>query len=338
MFLVTWWDDGCPSDNTHLRDLCSYILANPEISPKTQRPHWQTCLVLKKRMKKSTLIKLLHRVCTAHPHVVAVSSKSSGYAKARNYCRKERTRVEGGLPVEWGQWPFEADHRQGKRTDISGALAFARANPLAGPLEFADAGFGEEWLKFSRLSVVQAVCAAEVEVKQPLAYWFYGDPETGKTLRAYEFCKKLCAKNKWRFWTRDNHFDPRFDGYANQEIILWDEFREVAPHQDLGALIKILQRGRAVRKDVKYAGVYLTARVHVFTSPRHPSEMFSLGVGQHQGSIEQLLRRLRNPDGTERIYTFKNKCKYHGPADDNEDVGADAVLAEVMEDYPDVPQ
>jgi len=333
VFLITVWDETAPTDVAALRDLCSYVITQRERAPQTQRLHWQTLIVTRQRIKFRTLQRSLSAMFQTPPHIQPVSAKNDGYQKARNYCRKERTRLPDSEPIELGVWPFREGHRQGIRTDIHGAYEFSLSAPFAGPTDFANAGHLEAWLKYPRLALVQQAVAARVRLPPPDAYWFWGSTGTGKSARAYLMAQSLAAEKGWEIYERKNHMDHRWPGYTAQQIIIWDEFREVAPHQTLGSILSILDRGGVIPLDQKYGGAYLRARCHIFTAPTRPEEAFLHGVGMNQGQIDQLLRRFRSPSGEERVFHCQRAFVFNGPSD-VEDTGADAAAKAVLDEYP----
>lgn len=332
VYLLTIWNEEAPDTCDELREICEYIRCQAEVCPTTGKAHWQTVVVLKKRTKWRVMINKMKETFGRHVHVQPVSSANSGYAKARNYCGKKESRMfPDQEPNEWGVWPFDKKHGQGSRTDIAGALEYAVANPLATARKWIADGHGDAYLKYGRLQVVQQEAASSLEIPAPKCFWLWGPTGCGKSARAIAMAKLLCAKNPgWRWYERKIHQRDEWPGYSGQEVVIWQEFRECTPHQTLGQVLVMTDRGTPTPLNIKYSGTYLTAKVHIFTAPRPPEESFYQGVGSVQGAIDQMLRRLAG-----RIYEYKNPYIWDGPAEED-DGGADAAFAEVMDAMPDV--
>lgn len=326
VYLLTVWDTACnPAADPRIQQLSVYIVSQLERAPTTGQEHFQTLIVTKDKIKFRTLQRKLVDIYERPPFIKPVRLSTLNYDRARAYCMKEETRV--GMPVEWGKWPFQKEHKKGSRTDIHGALEWAVANPDAcDPIQWIDAGFGEEWVKYPRLRLVQSAPLATRELPPPTLYWFCGGPGTGKSKRASMLAKKLAEKNMWRVYYRKDHSVPLWPNYTSQEIVVWEEFREVLEHQSLGAMCSMWDRGAPLPTNEKWGGSHMVARVHIVTCPNRPEDTFPMSMNRAHGQIGQLLRRVT------RCVELKNVLPV---AVDVVDVAAEC-FEEVMAEEPDV--
>lgn len=326
VYMLTIFELGFhPCDVPGLRNVSSYITAQLEVAPTTGRGHYQTLIVTKDKIKFRTLQRKLADVFDPPAFIKPVRLSLCDYDRARAYCQKEETRVEP--PREWGKWPFKKGHKAGTRTDIDGALAWAIANPDASdPQQWVDAGHGPAWLKYPRLRILQSAPLAARKLPPPTLYWFWGGPGTGKTKRATMLADKLAAKYSWRVYYRKNHMVDRWPNYTSQEIVVWEEFREVMHHQSLGAMCSLWDRGSPLPTEEKWGGSHMVARIHIVTCPLRPEEAFPHSAVNAHGQIGQLLRRIT------QCVEFKNVLPV---AVDVVDLAADC-FAEVMAEEPDV--
>lgn len=326
VYMLTIFETGFhPCDVPALRNECAYITAQLERAPTTGRLHFQTLIVTKDKIKFRTLQRKLAAVFDPPPFIKPVRLSLCDYDRARAYCQKEETREQPHK--EWGKWPFKKGHKAGTRTDIDGALAWAIANPDASdPQQWVDAGYGPAWLKYPRLRILQSAPLAARKLPPPTLYWFWGGPGTGKTKRATMLAEKLASKYTWRVYYRKNHMVDRWPNYTSQEIVVWEEFREVLPHQSLGAMCSLWDRGTPLPTEEKWGGSHMVARIHIVTCPLRPEEAFPHSAVNAHGQIGQLLRRIT------QCVEFKNVLPV---AVDVVDLAADC-FAEVMAEEPDV--
>lgn len=335
---VFWYTEGMtpPAQWNWLQEASTYVVCQLERAPKTQKLHFQTGFVTKKKQHWETVRRvIIDNLHTDKFFLKRVSDKArdgtkNGYYYAMIYNKKEKTRVDG--PWEWGEMPFHlnAGHGQGERTDIERAFDFAHANPFATPLQWKEAGLAKEFIKYGRLTLVSTAAAATIKLPAPELHWFWGDTGNGKSLRATLLVEALEELHGWRTYEKDSS-DPLWPGYNGQEIVLWDEFEETTTFT-LAKLLRLWDRGLARPQHAKYTTTALIARVHIVTTPNKPEESFPSSGSRH-GKINQLLRRLEKPDGTHRIYECKTKTVPKNP-DPIQDSQADALIELINEDYP----
>lgn len=185
---------------TSLPVSAKYICGQVEICPKTKRKHLQGFL----RLKRTRPFSFVKKLRQAHWTPVTVTP-----AKARNYCKKSDTSVEGTF-VEFGEPPKTG---QGKRNDL---VAFKDAiKEGATDLELAEE-HTSTFLKYPKAANRLRSLFTPNSWKSKKVILLYGDPRTGKTKWCFEKHPTL-----YKLPASDNIW---FDGYGQQKTVLFDDF------------------------------------------------------------------------------------------------------------------
>lgn len=196
------------------------------------------------------------------------------------HCVKARLLPNGGVVI--GPWSEgERPVGQGKRTDIVSIFEAVRAGDTT--VQIAEAHPGA-WCR-NRSSILEyrsLIAAPRSEQTVSLVLW--GPPGSGKTFRALH-------TPGTKFWlTRPNSRGGAvwWDGYANQEIVVIDEFYGWLPRSDAQRLCD----ASPFRVQVKGGSVSFGTLSIIWISNVHPSDWWrNLGLGA-------MARRLAAPCGS----------------------------------------
>lgn len=214
----------------HLRkleeqELLQYAVFQRECGDEKHTIHFQFFLIFK---TKQYFTKLKNEYLPYGCHFAPMRSNSR---ICKNYCSKnDGTRVSG--PYEIGEFT-----EQGKRTDLLEAIKMIDDGM---PFELVEQAYPTQSVMYeqklkSRLHSVQdrkfKTMARNLEVT-----YIYGPPGVGKTTYVnsqinYEFDKLFVVENYGHFM---------FDGYSNEDVLLFDEFMgQIKP---IGTFNKILEQ------------------------------------------------------------------------------------------------
>lgn len=208
--------------------------------------------------------------------------------QARDYCRKEDTRVDG--PYEFGDFDMGG---QGNRTDLS-ELRDTVLNKIMSIEQIVSNIGNYTHLKFVEGLQKYVKLSKDFRVKQ--VYWFWGSTGQGKTKAAYD----IVGDNFWVATT-----SQWFDGYYGQEDVIIDELRAVEwPYRKMLRLLD----GYEMRVPVKGGFVIWNPKRVVITTPLSPENTYPLTHLNMDGGIDQLLRRITEIKlfGPEPIHTYKD--------------------------------
>lgn len=227
-------------------------------------PHWQGYIQFKKSQRLSACKKLN---ATAHWEASRGTPQ-----QAADYCKKEEGRLEP--PVEFG-----SILNQGKRTDLK---EFAEAIVVQKrKREEVINEFPEMMLKFGRNAEILFEAVAEHRDREhpPKVYWFWGASGTGKTRTVHEMFPDV--------WVAPYDINGFWNGYEQQEAILFDDFR--SNRCKFSFLLQILDRYpmtvqiKGGYKKLNSPNIFITCNVC-------PQECYSFF--EEKEEMEQLLRRI----------------------------------------------
>lgn len=172
--------------------------------------------------------------------------------QARDYCRKEESRVEG--PFEFGDF---GQVEQGKRNDLEAVQARIREG--ASELEIADESFGP-WCRYHKAFKKYKGLLTPGRSEKTEVHIYWGAAGSGKTRRVYSEAKE--AGLRVYDVPRPNGGSVWFDGYESHEVVLFDDFYGWCP---LHLLLKLGDR-YPMQVPIKGGMVPFTAKRLVFTS------------------------------------------------------------------------
>ncbi len=202
---------------------------------------------------------------------------------ARDYCRKEDTRVSG--PFERGHWIVGgASGSAGTRSDL---LAVKEAiDAGASDYDIAQDHFGtflryERGISKYRMLKQQLKYRGGSDRGEPEVRVFVGPTGSGKSREAFQ-----SYPNAWWYSAGQNNQGPWFDSYQGEEDVIFDEMTGYLPWT---LLLRLTDR-YPLNVNTKGGMVPWLARRIIFTSNREPSEWYNADrVGS---TLRPLLRRI----------------------------------------------
>lgn len=120
---------------------------------------------------------------------------------------------------------------------------------------------------------------------KPNVVVYYGETGVNKTRRVHDYVQEHGGYDEW--WSWAPHLGQWFDGYAGQNIVLFDEFRGQLPY---GMMLSLLDGYPGTRVQIKGGMVYWSPTDIFITSPVHPREWYPNLAADDR--IDQLLRRI----------------------------------------------
>lgn len=235
----------------------SYLIFGHEVCPDTGKHHWQGYVEFAKQYSFN-MVKSFFNDKSVH-----LEKRMGSPAQASDYCKKE------GLFKEFGKIS-----NPGERTD----LQLIKDNVLNGGdniyrMAMADLINDNQQLRFAENLMKYA---PQLEREAPLIYWLYGKSGCGKTRMVYD-------KEGFNLFKIEPNCEW-FDGYMDQEAVLFDDFRGTIP---LHVLLQILDR-YPVRLRAKGSFVNWRPKRIYITSSKSPDELYI----NCNDNIDQLLRRI----------------------------------------------
>jgi hypothetical protein len=228
---------------------CTYMIFGKEIAPTTGTPHLQGYFETKEAMTMSAVCKKIKRISLR---------EAKGNADSNDdYCGKD------GVDI----YIFGTKKAQGKRTDLESV----RERVRTGDLLMRDA--------VPETQNLQVIRHAEIVLKyhevarnwKPHVSWYYGKAESGKTRTAVEELGENYyeAMSNLKWW----------EGYDAHENVLIDEFR--CDQLSFAVFLKMIDRYK-FKVECKGGSRQFLAKKIIFTSQKHPCEVFNVGEDPHQ--------------------------------------------------------
>jgi energy-coupling factor transporter ATP-binding protein EcfA2 len=187
-----------------------YYIFQSEVGKKGGTFHFQGYLVLH---KKKTL-KWLKKNINDRTHFKV---RRGTHDQARDYCRKEDTRVPGPA-IEWGDPPTKG----GTRTDL--AVVQAALDDGASEVQVAMDHFGVFCRYFRAISRYRTLRGFNQRTEPTKTFVIYGPTGVGKSRLVFELTGRTA------YWLlKPNGNSIFFDGYDGQEDVVIDEFNGWLP-------------------------------------------------------------------------------------------------------------
>jgi len=267
------------------KGVIGYICGQEEESPTTGAHHFQGYIQLKKRYRMLTLKKLFQSK-TIHLE----SQKARSNSDARDYCRKEESRI--GEFLEFGEFKVGRAGTKGARSNLEGLVQAIREEKTQRDIiESGDSELVETFATYLRFhDRVRGLYRPQSHEDGVKVVLYVGDPGTGKTRRAFEEFPDLfeIPISNGTLW---------LDGYDGQEHVLFDDFMGKGSKMGLDNTLKFFDRYvRSV--PIKGAYVWWKPKVIVVTSNYHPRYWYKW-QGREQ-SYEALCRRVHE------VWVFDN--------------------------------
>lgn len=261
-----------------------YCICQLESSPTTGRAHVQGYIELGRSQDLKWVQQLLGDDA-AH-----LEPRRGSREQAREYCRKEETRVrdaESG-PWEFGVWK---ESKQGERNDLNSVaesiLSGDRVDDIAVQNPVAFIRYHRGISELARVRDRQRLMGLSRQVKVQV---FWGKSGLGKTRRA-----KYENPNAYYLDIQRGSSMVWFDGYDGHETLIIDEFLGNLPYQ---YLLKLTDPHPVLDK-LPVKGGYVAAAFSkvVITSNSHPHAWYRDEVHPNQTYIESPLWRRVEKEG-----------------------------------------
>lgn len=238
-------------------------------------PHYQGYVEYDKPQRYSFLHRLLE---PCH-----CERRKGTRTQARDYCRKEDSRVSG----PWEVGTFNGGG-QGSRTDLS-AIA---QSCMSGSLKRVAEDHPEAILRYPRGVMLLTSLHAGTRTDKPTVHLLVGKPGCGKTRWAVDTFGNFGEAHYRK--APDTHW---FDGYDGQLVLTFDDFMGAASKISVAKLLQLLDRYPI---DVEIKGGFrpLLATTIIITSNYHPDEWYNWY--NRDQSYQALMRRI------DHVYTFNN--------------------------------
>jgi len=198
-----------------------YCIWQYEVAPTTDRRHVQLYIEVLSAMAFSTVKKLLG--CPkAH-----VEKRQGTQRQAIDYCRKEETRAAGADqgPFEYGtqaQITQVEEGKKAKRTDIANAVQAVKQTSVSNLAQTDPVAFVKWHKGLKELEYELKRQKASTEDRQVTTMVFFGEPGSGKTFTAFDFCRS----NQKSYYVLNPPAGSQsvwFNGYDGQEVLIIDE-------------------------------------------------------------------------------------------------------------------
>ncbi len=255
-YVWTLYQEGLRGDDVIERvggcDGVRDVVAQLERCPTSGRLHLQGYIELSRPMRMPQALRLFE---PAAPHL---EPRRGTREQAREYCRKQDTRVDG--PWEHGEWGHGG---AGQRTDLSALKASIDSGST--DAELWEEHFGHMLRNHRGIDRYRLVRGAHVPARTSVAvHVFYGPTGTGKSHRAFAeagpdaYALAYTSGTTW------------FDGYSGSDSLVLDEFYGGIPHS---FLLRILDK-YPLQVPIK-GGFVQAAWTQVFiTSNQHPKDWY----------------------------------------------------------------
>lgn len=171
-----------------------YIVFQREEAPSTDTEHLQGMATFKEKVSFSKL------------KLWSWREPSKNNAKLIAYCKKEETRKEGHITMEWGVSPAP-----GKRTDIEDGIKLMKANPN---LTWSEYGMKNQaipkYMAFFQKVYLETSAKRNHKCK---GVWLFGESGSGKSYAARQGKYYEKGFNKW------------WDGYLGEARVVIDDLK-----------------------------------------------------------------------------------------------------------------
>lgn len=200
-------------------DWIRYAIWQRERAPSSGREHWQMYIELSRKTTFRALVARVPDLAGAH-----FEPRAGTADEARDYCRKEDTRLPGTAPMEFGEFQ---QRQPGRRSDLLAAAQLVQSGA-------ADRVVAETYpgtfIRYHRgLSAFRSVVCRVADLEAaPTVTVFFGRPGTGKTTlaRSRMTGEIYCKSHDTKWW----------DLYQGEKNVLLDEFIGQIDNQNMNKL------------------------------------------------------------------------------------------------------
>lgn len=255
--------------------LVRYLCYQKEVG-ESGNAHYQGYIELNGRCRLSAMKKL-----NASAHF---EPRRGSREQAREYCRKEESRVPGTEPIEWGIWNSKGS---GARTDLAALYESVKNGDDFADIQEQHLESYAKYYKFAdraRTNLKRKIMESR-PFQKPTIKTYWGETGCGKTRLVHEAEPDVytvdCGTSQTLWW----------DNYDGQEAILFDDFYGGVKHSILLQLID----GYKMQLQVKGGYTFKAWTRVYFTSNKHPENWYKDKRGW------PALRRRLETEGSEII-------------------------------------
>ncbi len=239
-----------------------YIVWGLELAPSTGTPHYQGYIEL----SKSTDMNPVRLLLGGRAHV---EPRKGSAPQASDYCKKVNQDPEvppNEIVFEYGVM----SKGQGSRTDLLAVQSMLDAGD--GMLAVAQAHFGT-FLRYNRgMMMYQAMLPGSARMN-PKLMWLYGTTGSGKSRAISGLLESANRESADAYMLNSGTYSNTWwNGYTDQSVVVMDDIRGCwFPHH---VLLRILDKV-SYRVPIHGGNVQLVASHFIFTSNKHPSELYA---------------------------------------------------------------
>lgn len=264
------------ADKKHIQDLeqdrrFTYLCYGKEVCPETGRKHLQGWFYLKDPYQRKTVKKMMGVKCY-------LEACNGSVAQNEIYCGKD------DKVFSFGKIP-----KQGTRNDLTEIRTRILDGESIRDLLYEGKLNNNQQLKFAEGCKKYR---RPPKREMPKIYWYYGATGTGKTQTAAR------KAGDDVYWVEPN--GEWWDGYCNEESVIWDEFRGQIP---LNKWLRLCDRHPYMGAQ-KGTFEYIQPKKIFFTSPFPPEQVYK-NCGEQ---IDQLYRRITESGG--KIKEMRHKKNF----------------------------
>ncbi len=195
--------------------------------------------------------------------------------QARDYCKKEETRVPDTQPIEYGTWISGA----GSRTDILKVKDMLdRGESFS---DISDQYFGL-FVRYSRGFRAYRELRIEPRHEKSEVYVLYGDPGTGKSQEA------LKKAGPQAYWKPTGNW---WDGYEGQEDVVLDDYH--GGNLPFSTLVRLLDC-YPLTLETKGGHVVFKAKRIWITSNAHPEDWYNQAKCPSSAIMRRITKLVRH--------------------------------------------
>lgn len=269
---------------------CKYLLYAPEVCPETGRNHWQGYVYFYDKVSMKLAQKLIKCPKVHFEYAEGETDENKAYIIG-----PWDGTDKNGKPKHKDYNPdykvFGNEPRQGKRTDLDelkeAIVKGTKVDDIAMQYPIMYHQYGRTLEKLEDVAMRKMY-----RTEQTKGIWYYGSTGVGKSHKAFEN------------YSPETHYTlindkGWWDGYAQQEIVIINDFRGWISYDELLQLVdkwphKVRRRGREP--------IPFTSKKVIITSSLSPEDVY---CNRHEkDSLEQLYRRF------EIIQLFNENEKY----------------------------
>lgn len=242
-----------------LDPLVRYAVWQEEQCPETGKAHMQLYIELARPVRFTHLQKQVFK------ELVHCEARSGSRQQAREYCRKEESRIAG--PWEYGVWLGDTDagDSSGRSTDLERLIQGVRSGMTNSQLwEQHPAAMGRHFRAVDRYRID---CPVIVRREAPEVLVLWGESGTGKTREAH----RLIEERGHSFYNKMP--GDWWCGYSGQDAVIIDDFYGNLRYT---TFLQVLDRYPGVTVEIKGGNVHFTSKLVIITSNKHPREWYKV--------------------------------------------------------------